>query len=44
MSLGGAVRAGVLYGGLAFLNGLVLGPVRELVLAPRIGGVAAAVA
>jgi hypothetical protein len=37
-----AARAGVLYGGLAFAAGAVLGPLRELVLAPRIGGLPAA--
>jgi hypothetical protein len=37
-----AIRAGLAYGGLAFLAGAMLGPVRELVLAPRIGGVPAA--
>ena len=38
------VRAGLRYGALAFLAGAVLGPVRELVLAPRIGGLPAALA
>ncbi|TCZ56717.1 hypothetical protein [Roseicella aquatilis] len=36
------LRAGLAYGLLAFLAGAVLGPVRELVLAPRIGGLPAA--
>jgi hypothetical protein len=35
-------RAGLLFGGLAFLAGALLGPVRELALAPRLGGLAAA--
>ncbi len=35
-------RAGLLYGGLAFMAGAALGPLRELVLAPRIGGMPAA--
>jgi hypothetical protein len=39
---GAGVRAGLLYGALAFLAGAVLGPVRELALAPRLGGMAAA--
>ncbi|MBR0670777.1 hypothetical protein, partial [Neoroseomonas soli] len=34
--------AGLLYGGLAFAAGMVLGPARELLLAPRIGAVPAA--
>jgi hypothetical protein len=38
----GAVAAGLRYGGLAFLIGGVLGPVRELLLAPRLGGLPAA--
>ena len=33
---------GLRYGLLAFLAGAVLGPVRELLLAPRVGGLAAA--
>jgi hypothetical protein len=33
---------GLLYGVLAFLCGAVLGPIRELLLAPRIGGLPAA--
>jgi hypothetical protein len=37
-----AVRAGLGFGGLAFLAGAVLGPLRELLLAPRIGGLVAA--
>jgi hypothetical protein len=36
------VKAGLTFGGLAFLGGAVLGPLRELVLAPHLGGVAAA--
>jgi hypothetical protein len=39
---GAAARAGLLYGALAFLAGGLLGPVRELVLAERIGGLPAA--
>ncbi len=35
-------RAGLRYGALAFLLGAVLGPVRELFLAPSLGGLAAA--
>ena len=35
-------KAGLRYGALAFFAGAVLGPFRELVLAPRIGGMAAA--
>ena len=38
----GGLRAGLVYGGLAFLAGAVLGPIRELALAPSIGGLAAA--
>jgi hypothetical protein len=38
----GALRAGLAYGALAFLFGLVLGPLRELWLAPWIGGFRAA--
>lgn len=38
------MKPGLLYGGLAFLAGAVLGPLRELVLAPRIGGPPAALA
>ena len=37
-----AVGAGLGFGGLAFLAGALLGPLRELVLAPRLGGLAAA--
>jgi hypothetical protein len=40
--MSGGLRAGLLYGALAFLAGAVLGPARELVLAPRLGGMAAA--
>ncbi len=36
------IRAGAALGALAFLAGALLGPLRELVLAPRMGGVAAA--
>jgi hypothetical protein len=36
------IRAGLRYGALAFLAGAVLGPVRELLLAPRLGGLPAA--
>ncbi len=36
------IRAGLRLGGLAFLVGMALGPIRELLLAPRIGGLAAA--
>ncbi|MBR0682779.1 hypothetical protein GXW74_19965 [Roseomonas eburnea] len=39
-----AAGAGALYAALAFVLGTVLGPVRELVLAPRLGGMAAALA
>ena len=35
-------RAGLRYGALAFLLGAVLGPVRELLLAPSLGGLPAA--
>ena len=38
----GAAGAGVLYAGIAFALGAVLGPLRELVVAPRLGGMAAA--
>lgn len=38
------MQAGIRLGALAFLAGLVLGPVRELLLAPRIGGMPAALA
>jgi hypothetical protein len=38
------IRAGLAYGGLAFLAGAALGPLRELVFAPRIGGLPAALA
>ncbi len=38
------MTAGLTYGGLAFLAGAVLGPLRELLLAPRIGGLPAAIA
>ncbi len=37
-----AIGAGLGFGGLAFLAGAVLGPLRELLLAPRLGGLAAA--
>jgi hypothetical protein len=37
-----AIRGGLGFGGLAFLAGAVLGPTRELALAPRLGGLAAA--
>jgi hypothetical protein len=36
------VRAGLAFGGLAFLGGAALGPVRELLLAPWLGGIPAA--
>ncbi|MGG5886413.1 hypothetical protein ACLF3G_04680 [Falsiroseomonas sp. HC035] len=36
------MRQGLALGGLAFGAGAVLGPVRELLLAPRLGGVPAA--
>jgi hypothetical protein len=36
------IAGGLAFGGLAFLAGAVLGPVRELVLAPWLGGVPAA--
>lgn len=39
---GGTVLPGLLYGALAFAAGGLLGPVRELLLAPRIGATAAA--
>ncbi|WP_137125744.1 hypothetical protein [Roseomonas sp. HF4] len=38
------LRAGLVYAALAFLAGMALGPVRELALAPRIGGLPAALA
>jgi hypothetical protein len=37
-----AIGAGLGFGGLAFLAGALLGPLREVVLAPRLGGLAAA--
>jgi hypothetical protein len=37
-----ALRAGLAFGALAFLAGALLGPLRELVLAPSLGGLAAA--
>ena len=37
-----AIGAGLGFGGLAVLAGAVLGPLRELLLAPRLGGLAAA--
>jgi hypothetical protein len=36
------MRAGLRFGALACLAGAVLGPVRKLLLAPRLGGMAAA--
>lgn len=36
------MRQGLIFGGLAFGAGAVLGPVRELLLAPRLGGIPAA--
>ena len=39
---GQAIGAGLGFGGLAFLAGALLGPLREWVLAPRLGGLAAA--
>ena len=38
-----AAGVGVLYAGIAFALGAVLGPARELLLAPRFGGMAAAI-
>ena len=40
--VGRGARAGLRYGALAFLAGAVLGPVRELLLAPALGGLPAA--
>lgn len=37
-----AIAAGLRFGGLGFLAGAVMGPVRELLLAPRLGGLPAA--
>lgn len=37
-----AIAVGLGFGGLAFLAGALLGPLREVVLAPRLGGLAAA--
>ena len=36
------VKQGLAFGGLAFGAGAVLGPVREVLLAPRLGGIPAA--
>lgn len=36
------IRAGLGFGSLGFLAGALLGPLRELVLAPHLGGIAAA--
>jgi hypothetical protein len=41
---GRAVTAGLVYGALAFGAGGLLGPLREILLAPRIGGMAATLA
>ncbi|MEO3475195.1 hypothetical protein AAFN86_25260 [Roseomonas sp. CAU 1739] len=38
------MKPGLTYGALAFLAGAILGPIRELILAPRIGGLSAALA
>jgi len=40
--IGRRARAGLRYGAVAFALGAVLGPVRELLLAPALGGLAAA--
>lgn len=37
-----ALKAGLRFGALAFLAGALLGPLREMVLAPHLGGLAAA--
>lgn len=38
------ITLGLVYGSLAFTAGALLGPLREVLLAPRIGGMAAALA
>jgi hypothetical protein len=42
VTAGPPYRAGLAFGALAFLAGALLGPLREVALAPRLGGLAAA--